>query len=239
MTLLSLERVGKRYGDGRRQTIVLREASLELDSGELGMVWGPRRSGRSTLLRLASGIEPPDSGRVCFDGRDLAETRHKLLGEGIGYAQSTVSFDGGLTAVELVTMSLLARGVAQSEARSRAHAALERTGAHPCAAMTPRELDGGEAVRLELARALALGPRLIVIDEPIKGVDLLERDEILLLLRSLADEGTAILASTGESTALSGADRTFTLGDGELRGNARSSPELAEVLPLRRAAGPG
>jgi ABC-type sugar transport system ATPase subunit len=73
-----------------------------------------------------------------------------------------------------------------------------------------------------------------VVDEPTKGVDLLERDEILLLLRSLANEGIAVLASTGESTGLSGTDRAFALGEGELR--AAQTRELAPVLPLRRPA---
>ena len=68
-------------------------------------------------------------------------------------------------------------------------------------------LDEGESVRVAIARTLALEPALLVIDEPIRGVDLLERDGILALLRSLADEGIAVLASTAESTGLAGADR--------------------------------
>jgi ABC-type multidrug transport system ATPase subunit len=102
--------------------------------------------------------------------------------------------------------------------------------------MAPAELDCAETVRVELARALALAPRLLVVDEPTKGVELLERDEILLLLRSLADDGLAVLASTGESTVLAGCDRALTLDDGEL--HSTGAPALAEVLPLRRTAGP-
>jgi ABC-type sugar transport system ATPase subunit len=74
-----------------------------------------------------------------------------------------------------------------------------------------------------------------VIDEPTKGVDLLERDNILGLLRSLADENIAVLMSSAEATALAGADRALSLSAGKLRGSA--SPELADVLPLRREAG--
>jgi ABC-type sugar transport system ATPase subunit len=81
---------------------------------------------------------------------------------------------------------------------------------------------------------LALRPRLLVIDEPVKGVELVERDAILALLRGLADEGLGVLASAGETTALSGADRALALGGGELRGAA--VPELAPVLSLRRGA---
>ena len=72
MSLLELERVAKRYRDGQLERVVLREVSLDLDGGELAVVWGLRRSGRSTLLRVAAGIEAPDEGVVRFDGRDLA-----------------------------------------------------------------------------------------------------------------------------------------------------------------------
>jgi ABC-type multidrug transport system ATPase subunit len=236
MTLLALDCVGKHHRDGPRDRVVLRDASMELDAGELGVVWGQRRSGRSTLLRVAAGIELADSGTVRFDGRDLAAQRHGLLGDEIGYCQKTLGYDLGLAVLEVVAVALLARGVAQDEARERARAAMERVGAASCSAMAPVELDCAEAVRVELARALALQPRLLVVDEPTKGVEMLERDEILLLLRSLADEGIAVLASTGESTALAGADRALTLDEGQLRSTA--APELAEVLPLRRAAGP-
>jgi ABC-type multidrug transport system ATPase subunit len=98
--------------------------------------------------------------------------------------------------------------------------------------MTQRELSSAEAMRVALARTLALKPRLVAIDEPVKGVELIDRDPILSLLRSLADEGLTVLASTGESTGLSQADRGLILGDGELRGAPPPAP--ATVVPLRR-----
>jgi ABC-type sugar transport system ATPase subunit len=73
-------------------------------------------------------------------------------------------------------------------------------------------------------------PRLLVIDEPTSGVELIERDGILLLLRSLANDGIAVLASSMEATGLSGADRTLALSDGELRGTLK--PQLGTVVPL-------
>lgn len=235
MSVLSLERVGKRFRDGPRERVVLAEISLELEAGELAAVWGLRGSGRSTLLRIAAGIEPPDGGVVRFLGRDLAGRRDEVLGGGIGYCQQAFRGEEARNARELVTLALLARGLAPGPARQRARAALERTGAASCAELTLVELDGAEAVRVALARTLALRPRLLVVDEPAKGVDLLARDEILGLLRSLADEGIAVLASTGDSTGLSGADRALALGDGELR--ASPPRGLAPVLPLRRIAG--
>jgi len=234
MTLLALDGVRVRHSEGGRERVVLRDVSLDLDAGELAVVWGLRRSGRSTLLRVAAGLAAPDAGAVRFDGRDLAAHRERLLGDGIGYVQRRLRWAEGQSVLDQATGALLARGLAPSAARMRARAALERAGAERCAGLRLGKLDAGEAVRVALARALALEPRLLVVDEPTKGVDLMERDEILRLLRSLADGGMAVLASTGDSAALSGADRTLALSDGELRGSV--TPELAQVVPLRPAA---
>jgi energy-coupling factor transporter ATP-binding protein EcfA2 len=231
MSLLELENVGKTYLDGPRECTVLREASLALDVGELVVAWGLRRSGRSTLLRVASGIEAPDTGVVRFDGVDIAGRSDEVLGGGIGYCRKALGAGEGHGVLDEVLVGLLGRGVAPAAARAHALAALQRTGVQNCAERAPQELDQAEIVRVALARTLALEPRLLVIDEPTKGVDLLERDGILALLRSIADEGIAVLASAGDSTALAGADRALALSDGELRGSL--SAELAAVVPIR------
>lgn len=230
MSLLELERVGKRYSDGLHERVVLRDASFELHAGELGVVWGLRGSGRSTLLRLAAGLERPDTGIVRFEERNLAEHGERLLGAGIGYCQKTLRFTEGQTALDYAMVGLLARWASPAAARSRALEALEQVGVERCAAMTQSQLSSAEGVRVALARTLALEPRLVVIDEPVKGVELIDRDGILSLLRSLADQGLAVLASTGESTGLSEADRGLAVGDGELRVSAAG--ELAPVVAL-------
>jgi len=231
MSLLALEQVRKAYSDGDHEQVVLREASFELGAGELAVVWGLRSSGRSTLLRVAAGIEAPDRGVVRFEGRDLAEDGEQVLGNGIGYCQRTLRFTEGQTALDHAMVGLLARWVAPASARSRALQALERVGAEHCAGMRQSQLSSAEAVRVVLARTLALNPRLVVIDEPVKGVELRDRDGILSLLRALADEGVSVLVSTGESTGLSEADQALTLGDGELR--SAQAGELAPVVRLR------
>jgi putative ABC transport system ATP-binding protein len=235
MSLLELDAIHKRYRDESGERTVLRNVSLQADTRQLVVVWGLRRSGRSTLLRVAAGIEPPDAGTVLFDGQDLASQGERLLGEGIGYCQKTLRFADGHTGLDHAMVGLLSRWVPPAKARSRALGALERTGVAHCARMTRRELSSAEAVRVGLARTLALKPRIVVIDEPVKGVELSERDPILGLLRSLADEGVTVLTSTGESTGLSQADRGLVLGGGELRGAPPT--EMAEVLPLHSARG--
>jgi ABC-type multidrug transport system ATPase subunit len=235
MSLLELDGVGKRYGGPAREQCVLSEVSLTLETGELVVVWGLKGSGRSTLLRVAAGIEAPDSGTVRFEGRNLADDVEDLLGGGIGFCERTFRCAEGQGVLEQVMVGLLAGGVPPRDARTRAHHALARVEAKRAAAQRLAALDEGESVRVAIARTLALEPALLVIDEPTRGVDLLERDGILALLRSLADDGIAVLASSTESTDLAGADRVLVISEGELRGAPPA--ELATVLPLRRPAG--
>jgi ABC-type sugar transport system ATPase subunit len=100
--------------------------------------------------------------------------------------------------------------------------------------MKVSELGGGEVLRVAIARTLALGPKVLIVDEPAATVEISERDDVLALLRGLTSEGVAILASTGEAEQLAGADVALTLRDGELKGQRRA--QTATVVPLRRGA---
>lgn len=234
MTLLSLEQVGRRHRHGAHEHILLFDVSLEVHSGELVAIWGPRRCGRSTLLRVAAGIEAPDAGVVRFRGRPLRDGPDEL-GAGIGYARRGVRGGGVRGVLDELVMAEMARGVTRAQARAQALTMLGRVGATESAAFAPEDLDGAEAVRVALARALMPGPSLLLVDDPIRGVDLIQRDEILMLLRCLADEGLGVLMATDDATGLSGTDRALSLSGGVLRGER--TPELASVVPLRRRAG--
>lgn len=237
MRLLSLEWVSKRYRRGGRERVALKDVWLQIDSGELVAVWGRRRSGRTTLLRVAGGLDRPDEGVVRFDGRDVRHDRDGMLGDQIGYIRMSFNAAHGERVVDHVALGLLARGVQLDRARARADAVLERAGAAACADLEPRELGSAEAARVSIARALIAQPRLLLVDEPTKGVDLSERDGVLELLRSIASDGVAVLMTVGEATELSGADRALSIADGELRGAA--VPANARVVPLPRSrAGP-
>lgn len=235
MTLLELEHVSKRYRRGTREQVVLDDVSLEVDPGEYLVVWGQRRSGRSTLLRVAAGIEAPERGAVRYQQQDLRDHGERFLGEGIGFCQRRLHGAESRSVLDATLAALLANGIPPATARNRARDALERSGLEHCARLSTEQLDSGEATRVMIARALALDPRLLIVDEPTSGVEISERDGILGLLRSLADDGIAVLAATGEAAGLSGADRTLTIGDGQLRGAV--APELAPVVPLRSPAG--
>lgn len=231
MSVLELERVAKRHRHGLRAVDVLQDVSLELYGGELVTVWGLRRSGRSTLLRIAAGIEDPDSGVVRLDGRDL---RHEgRIPAGIAYCRPEMLAAEPGPVLDGLVRAQLALGMKLAEAKARVWSALERADAGECADHGAQELDRAEAVRVCIARGLLQQPALLLIDDPINGVEITKRDSILQLLRSLRSDGIGILACVDNGTGLLGTDRALSLSHGELRGLV--SPECAPVveLPLR------
>ncbi len=230
MALLELEHIGKRYKRGAR--VALSDVSMEIHAGEMIVVWGERQSGRSTLLRIAAGIETPDTGTVRFEGGDLTRRDRKKLGQDVGYCRRDFRRRQGPTVLDQLIAGQLGRRVPQPVALAHAWRALERVHASSCAEFPATELKTDETVRVAIARALTCSPRLLVIDEPTLGVELLDRDGILRLLRSLADDGMAILSSTGEGTGFLGADRVLALDKGKLEGDL--TPDLAPVSDLTR-----
>lgn len=237
--LLTLTEVSKRYPRGRqtsRERIALRSVSLEVASGEFVAVWGRRRSGRTTLLEICAGLERPSEGSVCFAGRDLAEQRMVGMREGIGFAQPHFSRMHGVVVEQVATPMLKTRHVGVESAQMSAYELLDRVGAADCAELAPEELEPSELVRVMLARALIMRPRLVLLDAPTSGVPAPERDQIFALLRSLTrEDDLAILMAVDEVPGLATvADRLLSIGNGELRGETRPA-EPAPVLPLRRA----
>lgn len=232
MSLLVLQSVTKRYSTGRREEVALSDVSLDVDAGELVAVWGMRRSGRTTLLRVAAGMEPPDEGVVCFAGRQLGRDRSGRLGSEIGYYNVNFVAAQGGAVVDHVAVGLLAHGIPRDRALAQADRALERVGASACADMDPRSLDPTEAARVGIARALVGSPRLLLLDDPANGVDVLHRDALLALVRSIADDGVAVLMTVGELPTV--ADRVLSMDAGRIRGDV--APQHAPVVPLRPRA---
>lgn len=230
MSLLSIEGVGKRYRRGRREYIALNGVTMSIKHGEMVGVLGTRKSGRSTLLRIAAGLERPDHGTVRFEGVDLSSAGN-IIGRRLAFCRMSFSELEGDRVLDHVAAGLLAQYVSLMPARRAAEHALARTGAADCARMKPYELDGGETMRVSIARALITSPTMLIIDEPTATVGLLQSDPVLRLLRSIADDGVAVLMSTGDATCLSGVDRAMSLDEGELRGEAQ--PAEADVVPLR------
>lgn len=242
--LLSFVNVGKRFPDGGRAITVLDGVSFEIEAGVFVGLYGARRSGKSTLLRLAAGIERPDTGTVRFDGRALnemtsAERGHLLRRELAFMASGDWRPNPGESVADHVAMSLGSEGLTVRDARRRALAALERVGVSAtCAEEAAGSLSLAERTLVILARALVHDPRMLLVDEPAVMPSLGDRNELYLLLRELARErNMALLVVSEEMGALQGAGVMMSISDGEVC----TTEERGSVvqLPRRSAAGGG
>lgn len=242
MTLLSFKSVGKAYP---RAGVIFDAFDLEVEPGDFVGVWGERRSGKSTLLRLAAGIEAPDEGSVRFDGCDLAamsesERSHLRLSE-IGIASTSTDSnvllaDRSTTVVEAVALPLLFKGFSRDQASTVAHRFLRIVGADDCMNAAPFELRASESTRVALARALVREPRLLLVDEPAITHSPGERESIRELLHDLSrDFGLAMVVASEEVTMMAGAPRILSVGDGKVI----SSEQRGTVVPFPRAKSAG
>jgi ABC-type lipoprotein export system ATPase subunit len=233
VTLLSIDGVSKSYRRGRRHYVALADVTLRIDPGEIVVVLGTRKSGRSTLMRVAAGLDNPDHGTVRFDGLDLSVSRH-LVGRDLCFCHTAFSAMEGERVIDHVAAGQLAQGVSAAGAKATAERALARVEAEACAALKPDELDGAESVRVAIARGLTATPRMLVIDDPTACVGSLERDGVLRLLASIAvDDDVTVLMSTDDATCVSGADRVVRLDRGVLEGELQ--PHKADVVSLSAA----
>jgi ABC-type methionine transport system ATPase subunit len=222
-SLLSLTQVTKRFSDGRRETVVLDRVSLEIDHGDFVGMWGPKRSGKSTLLRIMAGMEQPDSGEVTFDGQEVqamsARERSRLLRSG-GIALVSSEWRAQIVrpVAELVATACASDGTPMREARTLARRALGRVDASDCADVATNRLTLGERMRVGLAIALVREPRMLLVDEPAVLPSPLESDDLYSLLRSLGEErDLAVVIASENLAALSGTLRTMAVSSGEVR----------------------
>lgn len=243
MTTLRLDSVSKAYLRGRRVFRALSDVSLEVSAGEFVAVHGEPRSGKSTLLRIAAGIEPPDSGRVTYAGRELASMSETELADyrlrGAAWVCASRPSLTGYRALDFVALPALPAGSDRRQAEATAYAALRFAGAEECADAPLDELSESERQRVAIAQAVVGKPRILLVDEPAAGLGLSESRAILGLLRELAQgSGLAVLITASDASELLGATRVLgLLSGGRIVDPAPYSGRAGAVVefPRRRA----
>ncbi len=221
--LLRLEGVTKVFGAGPGQTEVLRGVDLSLGAGASVAVVGPSGCGKSTLLNIAGALEPPTSGRVLFDGEDLtargADALAAFRAASLGFVFQHHHLLPQLTAVENALLPALAEpgGSTPSDLRDRAESLLERVGLRDRMGHRPGALSGGERQRVAVVRALILGPRLVLADEPTGSLDEAHAEGLGdLLIEQATEEGAALLLVTHSAALAARAAETVTLREGRV-----------------------
>jgi ABC-type lipoprotein export system ATPase subunit len=235
--LLSLEAVGKSYLRGQHRLRVLKEVSLDVGAGQLIAVWGKRGAGKTTLLKIAARLERPDQGVVRFGGVDLATLREfehtRLMLEEIGWVRRAGP-KSDLRIVDYVALPRLAE-----RGRRRAYAlaaeALERVGMSECAGQHWGSLSDGERSLIAIAHGIVRAPKLLLVDDPTANLDVLEREHVTQLLRSLADdEGIAVLMTVPDMPGVMRAHHIASLSGGRL---SMPPPEDLESPPPEEEEG--
>jgi putative ABC transport system ATP-binding protein len=216
----------------------VREVSLSVRPGQFVAVMGPSGSGKSSLLHMIGGLEPPTSGQIWFDGvrvDSLSQAKWAMLRRRhIGFVFQFFNLVSNMTVADNVELPALMSGATRRQARERRIELLAELGLSDRAGVSPTRLSGGEQQRVALARALANRPSLLLADEPTGNLDSLNTANMLRLLCRVHGQGQAIILVTHDGRAASMADRVVNLFDGMVVDDV---DVVAPIRPSVAAAG--
>jgi putative ABC transport system ATP-binding protein len=219
--MLVVRDLSKSYG-GARPRAVLRGVSLDVRQGEYVAIMGESGVGKTTLLNIIAGLDPPDRGGVLLDGKDVAAlddvSRTRLRRSSIGFVFQAFHLLPHLTVEQNVGLPLSLNGVEETQAAERMAEILEAVGLAAAAGAYPRELSGGELQRVAIARALVHRPLLLLADEPTGNLDADTARQVLTLLRNQVKRQSASgILVTHSTLAAATADRILVLTSEGLR----------------------
>lgn len=225
---ITLSRISKSFGP----TQVLKEISLEVSPGEVLVLIGASGSGKSTVLRIMSGLETADGGEIWVNKVPLHDRKRssEICGH-VGMVFQQFNLFPHKTALGNVTLALIkAQKLSEAEANKRGMAALTRVGLAERAHYYPAQLSGGQQQRVAIARALAVEPKIMFFDEATSALDPELVGEVMEVMRSLAREGMTMVVVTHEmGFARKTADRVVFMDQGVIA--EQGSPEQIFVNP--------
>jgi len=211
--LVTLTAVSKTFGSGESAVVAVHGVSGSVAAGARIAITGPSGSGKSTLVHLLAGLERPTHGTVEWPGL----LRRGQLGHQIGLVFQGPSLLPPLTVVENVALPLVISGVLEFEAHGRARDALRILDIGDLAAKLPEEISGGQSQRVAIARVLAMGPPLILADEPTGQLDQATAAHVLDVLLTAADQlGAALVVSTHDPAVVQRLSTRWPMRDGSL-----------------------
>ncbi|MCW2512823.1 MAG: sulfate transporter ATP-binding protein [Mycobacterium sp.] len=202
----------KRYGD----FVALDNIDFVVPDGSLTALLGPSGSGKSTLLRAIAGLDEPDTGTITIKGQDV--TRVPPQRRGIGFVFQHYAAFKHLTVRDNVAFGLKIRKRPKAEIKDKVDNLLEVVGLAGFQTRYPNQLSGGQRQRMALARALAVDPQVLLLDEPFGALDAKVREDLRAWLRRLHDEVhvTTVLVTHDQAEALDVADRIAVLNKGRI-----------------------
>ena len=209
---IEVKDVTKRFGD----FVALDDVSINVPDGGLTALLGPSGSGKSTLLRVIAGLEEPDEGQVLISGEDSTETR--VQDRNVGFVFQHYAAFKHMTVFNNIAFGLKIRGEGNGEIRERVRQLIELVHLKGFENRFPNQLSGGQRQRMALARALAVEPRVLLLDEPFGALDAKVRQELRTWLRRLHDEVhvTTIFVTHDQEEAMEVAEQIIVMNDGRI-----------------------
>jgi sulfate transport system ATP-binding protein len=209
---ISVEHVTKRFGD----FIALDDVSLEVETGSLTALLGPSGSGKTTLLRVIAGLERGDSGTVSIAEEDM--TGRSPQDRGVGFVFQHYAAFKHMTVHDNIAFGLKIRKQPRVEIEKRVDELLALVQLEGLAKRYPAQLSGGQRQRMGLARALAVDPKVLLLDEPFGALDARVRTELRAWLRRLHDEThtTTVIVTHDQEEALEVADKVVVMNRGHI-----------------------
>ncbi|MBB3331151.1 sulfate transport system ATP-binding protein [Halomonas campaniensis] len=220
---IRLHNIGKHFGSGRQRTRALEPINLDIQEGELVGLLGPSGSGKTTLLRIIAGLENPDrdgGARILFGDRDVTDVH--VRDRRIGFVFQHYALFRHMTVFDNVAFGLTVmprrNRPTSGEIRARVHRLLEMVQLESLAGRYPAQLSGGQQQRVSLARALALRPDVLLLDEPFGALDAKVRQDLRRWLRHLHDElgFTSLFVTHDQEEALELSDRVAVMSNGRI-----------------------
>lgn len=241
--MIEIKNLKKNYGKNE----VLKDITETVDKGQVICVIGPSGSGKSTFLRCLNFLEKPTSGKIIFDGQDLAHISEKqlnVLREKMGMVFQGFNLFPNMSVLENIKLApMKVKNVDEKTATERGKELLDKVGLLDKADQFPDSLSGGQKQRVAIARALAMDPEVILFDEPTSALDPEMVGEVLKVMQDLADSGMTMVVVTHEmGFAREVADEVWFMADGYVQEigspeeifehpkSARAKDFLAKVL---------
>ncbi len=219
--ILDIQSLERTYGKGEHALTVLKDANLQINSGEMVALVAPSGTGKSTLLHSAGLLERPDQGEVLINGtptRTLEDRkRTKIRRVDIGFVYQFHHLLPEFSAKENIMVPQMVKGISKDNASDRAMELLDYMRISPRAEHRPSELSGGEQQRVAIARSVANAPSLLLADEPTGNLDPETSAHVFATLMTLVKEtGLAALIATHNHELARKMDRSVTLKDGQV-----------------------
>jgi putative ABC transport system ATP-binding protein len=212
---LSIQDLVVEYSSGGYAVRPINGLNLDVPAGSLVILLGPSGCGKTTLLSCLGGILRPKFGAIKFDDVDITQLEGAALADyrrnKVGIVFQAFNLVPSLTALENVMVPLRAAGMSRAASRRRAEELLTRVNLADRMKHRPGDLSGGQQQRVAVARAIALDPPLILADEPTAHLDFIQVEEVLRLIRSLAQGERVVVVATHDSRILPLADRVVEL----------------------------